>query len=139
MDILYNHEMRYIGIDYGTKRIGIALSDTDGMMAFPKEVVFHDDKAFDAIIQLIEKESVGAIVMGESKNLNGVPNSVYEESVQFANQLTHKTNLPVFWEPEFFTSQEAERLQGKNTMHDASAAAIILKSFLDKQHNNANN
>lgn len=130
--------MKYLGIDYGAKRIGIAVSDDDGVMAFPKSVIESNGKALTDIVKLCKDEHIGMIVFGESKNLDGKPNSIYEESVTFAKQLESLTGIKVGWEPELYTSQEAERLQGKNAMSDASAAAIILKSFLDKQHHDNN-
>ena len=58
-----------------------------------------------------------------------------KEIIPFVEILKSRLNLPVHMHPEFLTSQEAERLQGKNDMHDASAAAIILKSYLDLKNN----
>ena len=57
--------MKYIGIDYGTKRIGIALSDDEGSFAFPKEIVPRD-KAFAYICTLLEDKNIGGIIIGYS-------------------------------------------------------------------------
>ena len=57
-----------------------------------------------------------------------------KDIVPFAKSLETELRIPVYMHPEFMTSQEAERIQGKNSMHDASAAALILKSYLDTHH-----
>ena len=58
-------------------------------------------------------------------------NEIMKKISPFVKDLEEKLGLPVHMHPEFLTSMEAERLQGKNDMHDASAAALILKSYLD--------
>ena len=58
-----------------------------------------------------------------------------KEITPFVKKLEDSLGLPIHMYPEFLTSQEAERLQGKNDMHDASAAALILKSYLDLKSN----
>jgi putative holliday junction resolvase len=128
--------MKCIGIDYGSKRIGIAFSDEEGTMAFPREVIPNDGKAMQEIAGLVKKEEAALIVIGESKNLDGKENPIFADSERFVQELSKITNIPFHFEPELYTSAEAEQLQGKNDMHDASAAALILKSYLDKQQNN---
>ena len=124
-----------MGIDYGEKRIGIALSDDEGTMAFPRSVIQNDKRAIEIIIALVKSEKVESIVVGESKNNNGEKNTIFDASKVFAEKLSDITGIPFLFEPELYTSAEAERLQGKNDMLDASAAAIILKSYLDKKQN----
>ncbi|MDB5237090.1 MAG: putative pre6S rRNA nuclease [Parcubacteria group bacterium] len=125
--------MRYLGIDYGTKKIGLALSDEAGAMGFPHSVLPNDGRAAGALRALIDKENVEAIVVGDSKDFNGVDNAVAAEARDFAMSLAG--SLPVFFEPEMLTTQEARRdfegirLKG-NTIVDSSAAALILTSFL---------
>lgn len=129
--------MRYLGIDYGTKKIGLALSDEAGTMGFPKSVLSNDGSLRDQMLKLISNENVEAIVIGESRNLNGEENPVAREARAFAEDLEATTHLPIYWEPELFTTQEARRNpEGERTNHgvvDASAAAIILTSFLERQ------
>lgn len=126
--------MRYLGIDFGSKRVGLAVSDETGQMAFPHAVIANDEKLIAEIDKIIEKEKIGEIVLGESKNFAGEPNKIMTEVEKFKKILTEKIKLKVNFESEFMTSQQAERIQGKNEMLDASAAAIILQSFLDKKH-----
>jgi putative transcription antitermination factor YqgF len=126
--------MRYIGIDYGTKKIGLALSDEAGAMGFPHSVLPNDGRALDTLRALIAKENVQAIVVGDSKDYDGNDNAVMEEARQFVTQL-NEGGLSVYFEPEMLTTQEARRdFEGVRTnghsIVDSSAAALILTSFL---------
>ncbi len=126
--------MRYLGIDYGTKKIGLALSDEAGAMGFPHSVMPNDGRTLDALRALIEQENVGAIVIGDSKDYDGNDNAVMEEARAFATQLA-EGGIPVHYEPEMLTTQEARRdFEGVRTnghaVVDSSAAALILTSFL---------
>jgi RNase H-fold protein (predicted Holliday junction resolvase) len=121
-----------MGIDVGTKRVGIALSDEGRNMAFP-EVVFKQDGALVAnIVDLIEKKGVGEIVLGHSLDKDGKPNKVHELAESLMLDLTLEVGLPVHLEPELFTTQAALRIQGRNEMTDAAAATLILDAFLTK-------
>jgi putative Holliday junction resolvase len=124
--------MKYLGIDYGSKRVGVAISDDDGVFAFPHAVIARTG-ALEAIAVLCKERTITGIVIGESNNFQGTANPIQEDIQKFATALTEKTKLPVILEPEYYTSAEASRLQGENGMHDASAAALILKSYLDKK------
>jgi putative holliday junction resolvase len=126
---------KYLGIDFGNKRVGIAVSDDGGKIAFPHSVIPNNEKLLEEIKEIIEKEKIEEIIMGESKNFKGEPNKIMASISEFKKELEGKTKLKVSLEPEFLTSVQAEQIQGKTDMHDASAAAIILQSFLDKnQH-----
>jgi putative holliday junction resolvase len=124
--------MRLLGIDYGSKRIGLALSDESGRFAFPHSVVLNSGKVVGEISVICRKEEVGKIVIGESLNFKGEKNAIMNDIEKFAEELKNETNLPVYFENEILTSVEASRIQGDNEMNDASAAALILKSYIDK-------
>lgn len=81
------------------------------------------------IVVLCKENNVSEVVVGEVLDFSQKNNKIMEEIIPFVEKLKEKIGLPVQMHPEFLTSQEAERLQGKNEMHDASAAPI-LKSFL---------
>lgn len=123
--------MRILGIDYGTKRIGVAISDEERKFALPVKVIKNDDSTLEEIKSLAKINQTTDIVMGESRNYKQQPNLVFEESLVFKKKL-EELGFTVILEPEFMTSVNAERLQGKNEMSDASAAALILQSYLDK-------
>jgi putative holliday junction resolvase len=146
--------MKYLGIDFGSKRVGVAVSDDTGRMAFPYSVISNDAhstnltsslksssgqaKLLDQVVEIIEKEKIEAIVIGESKNYAGEPNEIMVEIEKFKKALedlsVREGKLKVFLEPEFMTSAQAKQITGENEMHDASAAAIILQSYLDKNN-----
>ena len=128
---------KYLGIDFGSKRIGIAVSDDDGKMAFPYSVIVNDGKLLEEIKKIIKKEKIETIVIGESKDFKGEPNKIMAQIEDFKKELEEELEIKVFLEPEFMTSAQAEHIQGKTEMHDASAAAIILQSFLDSHVNNS--
>lgn len=133
--------MRHLGIDYGTTKVGIALSDDAGTMGFPRGIMTHTPRLLEELVELIAKEHVGAIVMGESKNLSGEENPVAREARTLAKELEEKTKLPVYFESEVYTTVEARRAPGKEEKSrspktyiavDDSAAAIILTSYLSR-------
>ncbi len=124
--------MRLLGIDYGSKRIGIALSDLGRQFAMPFSVINNSKNHLQEIIKIAQEKDIKEIVIGESKNYKGEANTILPESLNFKMDL-EKEGFTVHLEPEFMTSANAERFQGKNDMLDASAAALILQSFLDKQ------
>lgn len=123
--------MRYLGIDFGLKRVGVAISDENNSFAFPLKVIENSTDIVEDIAVLCKENNVSEVVVGESLDFSQKNNKIMEEIIPFVEKLKEKIGLPVQMHPEFLTSQEAERLQGKNYMHDASAAALILKSFLD--------
>ncbi len=127
--------MKFLGIDYGAKRVGIALSDSAGSMAFPHAVILNDKKLILTIKEVCEKENIEAIVLGESFDYKMKPNVIMEKITPFKKELESATNLPVHFEHEFMTSAAAGHLQRRGEMIDASAAAIILQSYLDKRKN----
>jgi putative holliday junction resolvase len=124
--------MRILGIDYGTKRIGIAVSNPEGTFAFPLEVVPYSKDVAQEIVAVAQKNDATEVVMGESKDYKGVANpSLHGAAI--LKEVLEKAGLTVYWEPEFMTSVQAERFQGKTDLSDASAAALILQSYLDKR------
>jgi len=127
--------MRTLGIDFGSKRIGIALSDESGEFALPYGVIENNEHVVREIRELCMLNNVGEVVVGESKDFSGVDNEIMGEITPFIEKLKEVLTIPVELHPEFLTSAQAERLQGKNDMLDASAAALILSSYLElKKH-----
>ena len=124
--------MKYLGIDYGTKRIGVAVSDDTASLAFPLTTIKTGEKALPEILELIRKNSVEKVVLGESRDFKGEVNLVMKKVEQFKKDLEELSGLPILYQPEFLTSALASR-EGKTPKEklDASAAALILQSFLD--------
>lgn len=142
--------MKYLGIDYGTKRIGIALSDDGGVLAFPYIVLPNETGVLQAIGRIIRDERIEVIVIGESMDFSGAPNPIQEEINRFALGLETRFEVEICFQKEFMTSVEARRphdeafakssrnarqtTQAKSAPIDDSAAALILQRFLDKQN-----
>ena len=133
--------MRYLGVDYGSKKIGLALSDELGTMGFPYAVVANTPRLIDELCSLIAKEGVGSIVIGDSRTLAGTPNAIAHEAQMFGKQLSERSGMPIFYESEIFTSIEARRLPEKeiksrrvkkHSAIDDSAAALLLTSYLSR-------
>lgn len=140
--------IRFLGIDYGTKRIGVAVSDVNGTLAFPKEIVPNDVNTFKRLGEIIGKENIREIVIGESVDFSGKLNALSARIEIFILELQEKFNLPIHKQKEFLTSVEARRSktnkkglnssqthnrikQIKSGRVDASAAALILQRYLD--------
>ncbi len=145
--------MKYIGIDYGTKKTGIAISDPLGTMAFPRSVLATSKLLPSVVADIIEEEGIGGVVIGESRDLSGGLNAVAADAQRFVDSLqgVTSTDLEIHYEDERFTTKQARALPSegkargdvantrggkqKTTLADAQAAALILQSFLDKQQN----
>jgi putative holliday junction resolvase len=124
--------MNYLGIDFGGKRIGLSVGNDKDAIAFPREVIANDRERISIIKKYIEDENIEVVVMGESNNLDGTPNPIMKAIKVFAEEIKDELNIPVFYEPETYTSHQAQHIQGKNKMIDASAASLILNSFFDR-------
>lgn len=127
--------MKYLGIDYGTKKVGLALSDDGGSLAFPHSVVPSDGSLFETVEGLLKESCIQRVVIGHSVAHDGSENPVMQEVHEFKKQLEN-ANYIVHLEPEFLTTFQAKR-NTEDAMADASAAAIILQSFLDRNANKA--
>ena len=130
--------MRSLGVDYGKKRVGVALSDESGKFALPKAVLPAGTKLADALSALAASAGVKKIIIGESRDYGGRENALFADVHVLERQLK-VLGFEVILEPEYGSSVEASRFQGKNEMNDASAAAIILQRYLDKNNGTNNN
>lgn len=126
--------MRYLGIDYGTKRVGVSISDEGGTIAFPHAIIENNRNLLEEIQKICVREKVGMIVVGESVDDKGVPNIVMKKIEAFIAVLQKHTNLPIVTEREFFTTQQARFFQKDKARVDDSAAALILQSYLDSKN-----
>ena len=126
--------MKYLGFDFGSKIVGFSVSDDTGKMAFPHSVILNSGKLLEEVQKIEDIEKVEAIVIGESKNFKGEPNKIMLAIENFKKELEERLKIKVWFEPEFMTSQQAKHIQGETGLHDASAATIILQSYLDKNN-----
>ena len=133
--------MKYLAIDYGLKRVGIAVSDMDGHFAFPRCTLKRETKAafWEEFLALLEKEQPGAIVLGLPFHVDGTECTTTRQVRNFAESLNRRTDLPIFWMSEVLSSNDAEQRlyeQGLGfakvkEVVDQHAAAVILESFLE--------
>lgn len=123
---------RLLGIDFGLKRIGIAITDEKRQFAFPHDVIENDSGAIRKISALVKKEKIKKIILGLPLNPQGAPNPILKKAEKFKEKLEKAAKIRIEFESEIFTTKEARRLQGKHKKIDASAAALILKSYLER-------
>lgn len=133
--------MRYLALDHGTKRIGVAVSDELKMIAQPLE--FIPTEPFDAFLvrlkQLIAEKEVELVFIGMPRNMDGTYGPAAQKVQEFIAQLKPEISVPIKTLDERLTSAQANRvlLQGnvrradRKQKVDAMAAAILLQSYLD--------
>ncbi|MDO8408367.1 MAG: Holliday junction resolvase RuvX [bacterium] len=145
--------MRYLGVDYGSKRVGLALSDEAGTMGFPHDIIANTPRLAGVLRALIARENVGAVVIGESRTLLGGENPIAQSAHALGEALEREAGVPVAYESEVFTTVEARRppepsfaeatkdkkprksrAAKRRADVDASAAALILTSYLSRTH-----
>jgi putative Holliday junction resolvase len=136
--------MRFLGLDYGSKRIGVALSDPDGTMAFPIETiqVKPDGSHFRDIKAIIDAYQVARLVVGLPYNMDGSLGDRAREVMLWGGQIEALLGIPViFWDERLSTSEAHEMLIGINvkgrkrkSIVDKIAASIILKGYLDSEN-----
>lgn len=130
--------MRFLGVDFGEKRIGLAISDQDGRVATPLTTVHRtsDAQALAEILGLVEAEQIGAIVIGEPRRQDGSRGEPVARVRSFGRKLQEITGLPVHLTDESLTTREASsRLHGARRDRarlDALAAQILLQQALDE-------
>ena len=135
--------MRYLAVDLGDKRTGLAVGDDELRMAQPVCVleVPIGDLLITAITKAIEEQGVDALVLGLPLNMDGTPGQRVAITKAFAIKLQSATTLDIHFQDERLTSSAAEeKLSGsgkthkqKKKMRDALAAAEILNDFLEEQ------
>jgi len=138
--------MKHLGIDYGSKRVGLSISDDRGTMAFPYKILPNNMELIDSIHNICGEEEVSDIVIGESHDLSGMPNKIMGSIEEFKRNLEAELELPISFQKEFMTTIEARGRAGKESLNarkvtkekngnaDASAAALILQRYLDKKN-----
>ena len=136
--------MRIMGLDYGTKTVGVALSDELGITAQPIRTIERKSenklrKTLAEIESIIEEYKVTFVVLGYPKNMNNTIGSRAKATEEFKEHIERRTGLPVDLQDERLTTVESERIlmeSGVRREHrkeyvDKMAAAIILQSYLD--------
>lgn len=136
--------MRYLGLDLGTKTIGLAISDKTGLIASSYKVLHHDNNPKDCLDELkfiIETLDVDALVLGLPKNMNNTLGKRAEATLEFKEFLESNIDIPIYLEDERLTTKSAEAIlikgdtsrKKRKKVIDKVAATIILQSFLDQR------
>ena len=136
--------MRCLGLDIGDRRIGVALSDPEGILASPFAIIDRRDDRLDikAITDIISQQQVGQVVIGLPRSLDGSLGRQAEKVKDFVQKLSEHIRIPVEYRDERLTTVMAERLKRaagvkktrQKARHDAEAAALILQGYLDEGH-----
>ncbi len=133
-----------MAVDHGEKRIGLALSDPNAILASPLKVIEHVSRLVDAaqVADLAAQNEVGLIVIGQSFDEEGRPNLAGRRAARFAEALQTQTQVPVRLWDESFSTQDARATRiamgvGRKQRGghlDELAAVMILRSYLEAQH-----
>lgn len=126
--------MKYLGIDFGSKKVGFAQSDDEGRMAYPLMISPNDSQLLKDTLELIREMKFGVVVIGESVDSKGKPNPIAKEARKFGMQIEDAVDVKVFFEKEWYSTVEARKQPGNEGSHevDDQAAAIVLQRYLDK-------
>jgi putative Holliday junction resolvase len=133
--------MRSLGLDIGDKRIGVALSDPQGILASPLTIITCRDRTADieAITDIIRQNQVVRVIVGLPRSMNGSLGRQAEKVKDFVRSLSGQIKIPVEFRDERLSSVSARRLirdtRQKRAGHDdAIAAALVLQMYLDEKH-----
>ena len=133
--------MRFMGLDVGDKRIGIAMSDAEGLIASPRDTLRRDalERDIDRLVELARSEEVGEFLVGMPISMDGSHGPQAKKVAKFIHVLTERSGMPVVPWDERLTTVAAERalLEGnvsrakRRHVIDKVAAAYMLQSYLD--------
>ena len=140
--------MRIMGLDYGDKTVGVAISDELGLTAQPFETIYRERwnklrKTCKRLEEIIIEKKVEKIVVGKPLNMNGTEGERLERTREFIGMIERRTGLEVIELDERLTTMEADRIldmtgvteSGRKEYIDKMAAAIILQTYLDREKN----
>ena len=136
--------MRYLGLDLGSRTLGVAVSDKTGMIASSLKIIRHNeeyDKLLTDVEGLVNELEIDAIVLGFPKNMNGSIGPKGELSIDFKDKLEKLLKIPVYLQDERLGSKSATDVliegnmsrKKRKTVIDAVAATIILQTYLDRR------
>jgi putative Holliday junction resolvase len=141
--------VRFLGIDYGSKRVGLALSDATALLARPWKTIPARGGAMQVSADILreiailreESDGLDGVVLGHPRRLSGEANDQTPIVEALADELRRRTSLPLILQDERLSSREAESLlarrekdwRKRKTLIDAAAAAVILQDYLDSR------
>lgn len=136
--------MRYLGLDLGTKTLGVAISDPTGLIAHTYKTIKHNEE-YNFLVNEVKKitklEQIDAIVLGLPKNMNNSIGPKGELCQEFKEKLEAKIKLPVYMQDERLTTVEATNIliegnvkrKKRKSYVDQIAATLILQEYLDRK------
>ncbi len=123
----------YLGIDFGQKKIGLAVSPS-GIMAFGYGVIANSGNLWKVLEEVISNQQIDSVVLGLSLSTDGTETPSSLATVRFQKEFQkHFKKIPITTIDERFTSKEAQRNLRGSKKDDKEAARIILQSYLDKR------
>ncbi|MDD5290671.1 MAG: Holliday junction resolvase RuvX [Patescibacteria group bacterium] len=126
-------EKKYLGVDWGEKRIGLALGDNETKLATPYKTV----KGIDEILKVVKEEKIDVVVVGKPLKMSNIEYRISDEFSDFLSLLKKELKIPVETADERLSSKAADALPGnkkEKSGRDEIAAMVILQSYLDR-HN----
>lgn len=136
--------MKYLGLDLGSRTLGVSVSDKTGMIASSFKTIRHQEE-YDLLLQevkkLVQELGIDAIVLGFPKNMNNTIGPKGELSLKFKEKLESILPIPVYLQDERLTTKEATNIlikgntsrKNRKKVVDSLAATIILQSYLDRR------
>lgn len=140
--------MRYLGLDLGTKTLGMALSDRTGLIASSYGTIRFENEDYDSLLpkikEIVENEEVDIIVLGLPLNMNNSVGERANKTIMFKDKLSEYLNMEIYMQDERLSSVEANNYliqsdmsrKKRKTKVDSVAATIILETFMERRRNN---
>lgn len=136
--------MRYLGLDLGSRTLGIAVSDKQGVIASNYKTIRHNeeyDKLLDEVIKLVVELGIDGIVLGFPKNMNNTIGPKGELSLEFKKKLEERLDIPIYLQDERLSTKVATDVlisgnvsrKNRKKVVDSVAATIILQTYLDRR------
>jgi putative Holliday junction resolvase len=136
--------MRYLGLDLGSRTLGVAISDKTGLIASSLKVIRHEEE-YDRLVKdvkdLVNELEIDAIVLGFPKNMNNTIGPKGELSLEFKEKLEKIMDIPIYLQDERLSTKSAldtlikgdVSRKNRKKVVDSLAATIILQSYLDRR------
>ena len=135
--------MKYLGLDLGTRTLGIAISDSTHLVATPVTIIRFNDSDYDSTIEplkkLIDENDIGKLILGLPKNMNNTIGERATQTLEYKDMLEKQFNIPVIMQDERLSTVSAHNYMLEADMSrkkrkekvDGLAASIILQTYLD--------
>lgn len=137
--------MKYMGLDLGSKTLGVSVSDKMGIIANSLRTVKFDNEDYDAlsdtVVTLVDSENIDTIILGLPKNMDNTIGERALITLEFQKKLENKLNIPIIMQDERLSTREATNVlinadmsrKKRKKVIDALAATIILQTYLDRK------